>query len=173
VCQISGGHRVQFALLPSKHSPAPQQVPEIFQFLIDTRVKKTQKHKLILYNLRGQILTIKLLVSYLILLCEECMGNTFLTSSSSPPNSMNIIFCSQRKTIVYHYFNIWNIQSPCSHISSNLFTELRQIMGCKKQQCLRDPVPFNRHKASLLEAFHTVPTKGISRSPYNNKFKKD
>lgn len=42
VCQISGGHRVQFALLPSKHSPAPQLVPEIFQFLIDTRVKNTK-----------------------------------------------------------------------------------------------------------------------------------
>ena len=98
---------------------------------------------------------------YLILLHKECMGNTFFTSSSSSPNSMNIIFCSQRKTIVDHYFNIWNIQSSRGHISSNLLIELlSQIYDWIKQQkcaeCLRDHV------------IRTLPTTGIHRSPYND-----
>lgn len=57
---------------------------------------------------------------YLVLLHEECMGNTLLPSPSSPPNSVDIIFCGERKAIVDHYFNIWNIQSPSSHVSSYL-----------------------------------------------------
>lgn len=54
---------------------------------------------------------------YLVLLHEECMSDTLL---SSPPNSVDMVFCGERKAIVDHYFNIWNIQSPSSHVSCYL-----------------------------------------------------
>ena len=58
--------------------------------------------------------------NYLVLLHEECMSNTLFTSPSSPPNSVDIVLCGQRKTIVDHHFNIRNIQSSSSYVSSYL-----------------------------------------------------
>lgn len=72
-------------------------------------------------------------LQYLVLLSEEGMCNTFLASTTGPPNPVDIILCSQRIAIVNDNFDIWNIKSTGCDISGNL-----QNIQKKKKQVLTD-----------------------------------
>ena len=57
---------------------------------------------------------------YLVLLHEEGVSDTFLTGTSGSAYTVHIIFCGEREAVVDNYFDIWNIQSPSSHIGCYL-----------------------------------------------------
>lgn len=120
-CQILKGRQAQFARLLWGHLPARQQAPEIVPLILEKMKKKKnwQNTSLVRWP-RYWITHTHTQTNYLVLLHEECMSNTLFTSPSSPPNSVDIVLCGQRKTIVDHHFNIRNIQSSSSYVSSYL-----------------------------------------------------
>ena len=80
---------------------------------------------LFLFDLYFLLLFVQPILRYvcnknLVCLSEKCMRNASFSCSTSPPNTMHIIFSSERKTVIDYILDIWYIQAPCCNVCSNL-----------------------------------------------------
>ena len=80
---------------------------------------------LFLFNLYFLLLFVQSILRYvcnknLVCLSEKCMRNASFPCSTSSPNTMHIIFSSERKTVIDYVLDIGYIQAPCCNICSNL-----------------------------------------------------